>query len=145
MSRALEELKKCFDELCGATTRAAWVIDTWDQYQDGKYQGTKSSESGWGSADINGEEINVEKETSNTGHPPIGPPPEKKPFTSNNARQKGLHVPILGLVVPTLPVINTTLRPPPGLASEIKVTLAPFGSVKLVSNSVEESGRSSMN
>jgi hypothetical protein len=144
MLRALEELKKCLDELCGATTRAAWVVDTWGQYQDGKYEGTKSPGSAWGSADINGEEINVEKETSKAAQPPIGPPSEKKPSTSHNTQQNGLHIPILGQVVPALPAVNT-IRPPPGLTPTIKVALAPSALVKPVSNSVDERDRSSMN
>lgn len=123
MSRALVELKKSLDELCGATARAGWIVDTWSAYQDGVLDGAKSPESGWGSAAIDGVEIGTEAEKKKNGaHAPIG-----APSVSGRGRKLSVHhetaeIPERtrtsmapnGMVVPALPVIGT-LRPPPGL------------------------------
>ena len=117
MSVALRELRKSLDELCGATARAAWIVDTWGEYQDGKYDKTKPSDTGLGSADINGEEIILEKELNSVTQTPIGHQLEKNPPGPNGVQQQPVST-MLGKVIPALP--NNSIRPPPGLSRSIK-------------------------
>ena len=117
MSRALREMRKSLDELCGATARAAWIVDTWGEYQDGKYDGMKPSDTGLGSADINGEEIILEKETNKAAKTPIGYAREKNQPTPNGVHQVPAST-MGGKVIPALPV--NSIRPPPGGSPLIK-------------------------
>ena len=83
MTRALLELRKALDELCGATARAGWIVDTWGVYQGGMLEGSKQSEPELGSAAINGVEISGEGEMKQSIQTPIGrPTAEKKNVTS---------------------------------------------------------------
>ena len=83
MTRALLELRKALDELCGATARAGWIVDTWGAYQGGMLEGPKQSEKGLGSAAIDGVEIGGESEMKQGIQAPIGRPMgEKKNATS---------------------------------------------------------------
>jgi hypothetical protein len=122
MSQALVELRKSLDELCGATARAGWIVDTWGAYQDGALDGSKQSEQGLGSAAINGVEIGREGQMKNGIHAPIGRP----------CSERGMRIstPVDGTATPerpkmgnptatapvTLPTVGTVFRTPPGLA-----------------------------
>jgi hypothetical protein len=126
MSRALLELRKSLDELCGATARAGWIVDTWGAYQDGMLDSTKPSEPGLGSAAINGIELSGEGEMKRDLQAPIGRPSvtEKKKASSQvdgaeNAESTKTPGGFNGKVIPALPM----LRPPPGLA----FPLSPLG------------------
>jgi len=117
MSGALRELRKSLDELCGATARATWIVDTWGEYQDGKYDGTKPSDTRLGSADINGEEIILEKETNKATQTPIGHQLEKNLPGPNGVQQQPVCT-MHRKVIPALPI--NSIRPPPGLSRSIK-------------------------
>ena len=123
MARSLIELRKSLDELCGATARAGWIVDTWGAYQDGMLDGPKQSDPGFGSAAINGVEIGgTEVDMHKDVQAPIGRPATEKKEASQvdktkNAEQVKQEFMIANgrvtkRVVPALPV---TLRPPPGL------------------------------
>lgn len=126
MSRALLELQKSLDELCGATARAGWVVDTWGAYQDGKLDSAShqpGQSPSLGSAAINGVEIGTEGEIKKGAQAPIG-----RPISRDQAKSMGSQLgrvgtldgtsrpktPIVsdGKVVPAMPAV----RPPPGLA-----------------------------
>jgi hypothetical protein len=121
MTHALTELRKSLDELCGATARAGWIVDTWGAYQYGMLDGPKQSEMSLGSAAINGVEIGAEAEVKKGVQAPIGRPSiqKGKAFVSslekgeiqNWERARGVSN---DKVVPALPNVGT-LRPPPGL------------------------------
>jgi hypothetical protein len=120
MTGAIVGLKTALDELCGATARAGWIVDTWSAYQDGMIDGAKSSEAGLGSAAIDGVEIGTEAEMKKNGaQAPIGRPASGRRSSVQNEtveipeRTRTPSVPN-GKVVPALPVTGT-LRPPPGL------------------------------
>ena len=122
MTGAIVGLKTALDELCGATARAGWIVDTWSAYQDGVLDGAKSSEAGLGSAAIDGVEIGTEAEMKKNGsQAPIGPPASGR-GRKMYVQHEGVEIPERartptapnGKVVPALPVTGP-LRPPPGL------------------------------
>ena len=122
MTRALVELRKSLDELCGATARAGWIVDTWSAYQDGMLDGEKESEARLGSAAIDGVEIGTEAEVKKNGaQAPIGQPTPGRGRTLS-MQHEAIEIPERtrtptvpnGRVVPALPV-TAPLRPPPGL------------------------------
>lgn len=123
MTRALVELKSSLDEMCGATARAGWIVDTWSAYQDGVLDSGKCPEPRLGSAAIDGVEIMTEAEVRKYGpHAPIGAPSVVGRGRKMSVHQETAEVPERtrtsrtpnGMVVPALPVTGT-LRPPPGL------------------------------
>jgi hypothetical protein len=111
MTRALVELRKSLDELCGATARAGWIVDTWNAYQSGRFDSSAQTELGLGSAAINGVEMSNEGEMTNGVQAPIGRPSMAKGKTSGGEIDS--HPITNGAYAPAMPM---TIRPPPGLA-----------------------------
>lgn len=120
MTRALTELRKSLDELCGITARAGWIVDTWGAYQHGMLDGCKQTELNLGSAAINGVEIGAEAEKKGV-HAPIGRPSlgARKTLVSPLGKveapdRKGAS----SLSNDTISALSNVgiLRPPPGLA-----------------------------
>jgi hypothetical protein len=130
MNKALLELRRSLDELCGATARAGWIVDTWGAYQEGMIGGSRGPEPGLGSSAINGVEIGLEAGLRSGLQAPIGRPSMEKPKKASQQQEtemgegsshstaasmlngKGGH-PSTG---------SGTLRPPPGLAFPLKTT-----------------------
>lgn len=124
MTRALQDVRKGLDELCGATARAGWIVDTWRAFQNGKLDGTTTNpELNMGSAAIDGVELGVEKVGRGGVQPPIGRPVGDKTQKSSNgvAMKSGAAQPVEAIskaanVFPQAPSTgSSTFRPPPGL------------------------------
>ena len=139
MSCALAELRKALDELCGATARAGWIVDTWGAYQGGKLDGSsfsssfaRSPEAGLGSAAINGVEIGLEAAGLRSGlHAPIGRPHSERGKVSSSTSDAteigesgrpatGNQSAIANEKVGSALSGTGTFRPPPGLAFPLK-------------------------
>jgi hypothetical protein len=144
MSRALVELRKALDELCGAAARAGWIVDTWGDYQGGKLDGSvRSSEGGLGSAAIDGVEIGLEAGMRSGLHAPIGRPHSEKGKSSSstsdpvdfgeNGRPLTSAQPSMAEKVVPIFSGTGTFRPPPGLAFPLK-PLGEIGEMSRVMN-----------
>jgi len=132
MSRALVELRKALDELCGATARAGWIVDTWGAYQGGKlYGSSRPPKPGLGSAAINGVEIGDDIGMRLGLQAPIGRPHSEKGKASSGGGDTletgGSTRPASG--PPTAAEKNGpsfsgmgSFKPPPGLAFPLKPT-----------------------
>jgi len=93
MSKALAELRKALDEMCGATARAGWIVDSWSSYQEGKSNKTTKIELELGSAAINGVELGIESDLKKKVQAPIGRPggdKKKQPSAATGGMGYGL-------------------------------------------------------
>lgn len=124
MIRALQDLRKSLDELCGATARAGWIVDTWSAYQHGKLDASNLPEPNLGSAAIDGIELDSETGEKSGLQAPIGRPVVDKSKKRLDGGEMSGAKSDTGVAAShgTDPAASAaiksrgTFRPPPGLA-----------------------------